>query len=253
MNLLDVIILSIVEGLTEFIPVSSTGHLILTQKLLKIPDSEFIKTFIISIQFGGIFSIVVKYYKKFLNITLYKLLFIAFLPSGIIGLLFGKLINNFLENEIIVLIALFIGGFFLLFIDKYKNPNAMSNVKYKNALIIGLFQCLSFIPGFSRSAATIIGGILSNLDKKTATEFSFFLAVPTIFLASLYKIFTNLFVNKLIFSYQEIIFLLIGNVISFIVAYIVISFFIKLVQKKVFFWFGIYRIILSVIFLAFVF
>lgn len=246
MNWIELIIISIVEGITEFLPISSTGHMIITQKMLGIKDSEFIKTFIVNIQLGAILSVVVLYYKVFIkSISFYKILLIAFLPSAIMGFLLSNIIDKFLENVFVVASMLIVGGIVFLFIDKYKPQQYDNNISYKKSFIIGCFQCFALVPGVSRSAATIIGGLLQKLDRKTAAEFSFFLAVPTMFAASFYKIFKN--INLL--QYTEFKYLIAGNVISFFVAIIAIKFFINFITKFGFYWFGWYRIIAGVIIL----
>lgn len=248
MNWFDVIVLAIVEGLTEFLPISSTGHMIIAQNVLGIESSEFLKTFIVNIQFGAILSVVVIYYKRFFkSLNFYYNLFVAFLPAAIIGFLLGDYINKLLENVIVVSIALLLGGIVFLFIDSwFKNSTNKNEPTYKNALIIGLFQCIAMIPGISRSAATIIGGLTQKLNRKSAAEFSFFLAVPTMFAASAYKFLKN----YTIINSQNFKYLLVGNIVSFIVAMLAINFFMFFLTKYGFKWFGWYRIILGIILLV---
>lgn len=248
MNWFDVIVLAIVEGLTEFLPVSSTGHMIIAQHVLGIESSEFLKTFIVNIQFGAILSVVVLYYKRFFkSLNFYYNLFVAFLPAAIIGFLLGDYIDELLENVIVVSIALLLGGIVFLFIDSwFKNSTNQDEPTYKNALVIGLFQCIAMIPGVSRSAATIIGGLTQKLSRKSAAEFSFFLAVPTMFAASAYKLLkTYTIINNQNFKY-----LMVGNIVSFIIAMLAIKFFIFFLTKYGFKWFGWYRIILGIILLV---
>jgi undecaprenyl-diphosphatase len=240
MDILQAIIIAIVEGITEFLPISSTGHMIITQKILGIESSEFVKVFTVNIQFGAILSVIVLYYKKFFqSIKFYMQLLIAFIPAAIAGFLLGNKIDELLESVEVVAISLILGGIILLFVDKWLNrPDATPQITYGKALKIGLFQCLALIPGISRSAASIVGGLTQKLDKKTATEFSFFLAVPTMFAASAYKLLKT---YKTIDNTQ-INTLLLGNVIAFIVAMLAIKFFITFVTRYGFKIFGYYRI-----------
>lgn len=240
MEIFTAIILAIVEGLTEFLPISSTGHMIITQKLLNIEEGDFIKLFIVNIQFGAIISVTIIYWRKFLqSFNFYLKLFVAFLPAAIFGLLFINIIDRLLESVLVVAISLIVGGVFLIFVDKwFKNPKVNNEVTYPKALKIGLFQVIAMIPGVSRSAATIIGGLTQKLDRKSAAEFSFFLAVPTMFAASAYKMFKS---YELI-TKENINLLLIGNLVAFIVALIAIKGFISFLTKHGFKVFGYYRI-----------
>lgn len=242
MTIIQAIIISIIEGITEFLPISSTGHMIITQSILGIPSSEFIKTFIVSIQFGAILSVVILYWKKFFQtFNFYYKLFVAFIPAAILGFLLNDLIDSLLSNVIIVAIMLLLGGIVLIYVDKWfkNNEDSSQEVKFKSAFIIGLYQCLAMIPGVSRSAATIIGGMTQKLTRKNAAEFSFFLAVPTMFAASAYKLLkTYQFINS-----ENIKVLLLGNVVAFIVAMIAIKTFINILTKYGFKVFGYYRII----------
>jgi len=247
MSWLDVVVLAIVEGLTEFLPISSTGHMIIAQHVLNVSSSEFLKTFIVNIQFGAILSVVVLYYQRFFkSLRFYYTLFIAFLPAAVIGFLLGDYIDALLENVFVVALALLLGGIVFLFVDKWFEKNIHENEPtYKNALIIGLFQCIAMVPGVSRSAATIIGGLSQKLTRKTAAEFSFFLAVPTMFAASAYKLLkTYTFINSENFKY-----LLVGNLVSFVVAMLAIKFFIYFLTKYGFKWFGWYRIVVGLVIL----
>lgn len=243
MTFIEAIIIAIVEGLTEFLPVSSTGHMIITQALLGMTIDDFVKAFTVNIQFGAILSVIVLYWKRFFqNWDFYYKLFIAFIPAAVIGFLLMDFIDSMLESVLVVAIMLVLGGIVLLFADKwFHKPKEDQTIKYKSAFIIGLYQCIAMIPGVSRSAATIIGGMTQGLDRKTAAEFSFFLAVPTMFAAAGYKLFQN---YELITS-QTISVLLIGNVVAFIVAIIAIKTFITLLTRYGFKMFGYYRIVVG--------
>lgn len=248
MNLVEAVILAIVEGLTEFLPVSSTGHMIIASALMGINEQEFTKIFTVNIQFGAILSVVVLYFKRFFHsIEFYLKLFVAFVPAAIIGFLLGDVIDSLLENVIVVAINLLLGGFLLLFIDQWftNSIEEDTNVTFKKALKIGFFQCIALAPGVSRSAATIIGGMYQKLSRKAAAEFSFFLAVPTMFAASSYK---------LLKSYETITAdhlstLLLGNIVAFIVACLAIKFFINFLTRYGFKLFGYYRIAIGLIIL----
>jgi undecaprenyl-diphosphatase len=251
MNIIQSIILSIIEGLTEFLPISSTGHMILASSIMNIPEDAFVKTFEISIQIGAIMAIVLLYAKRFLQgISIYLKLAIAFIPTGIIGFLAYPYIKTYLFNPIIVSISLVLGGIVLILIDKKvvgqeSKTAELENISYKNAFFIGLFQSISMIPGVSRAAATIVGGIFNGLDKKQAIEFSFLLAVPTMFAATGY----DLYKTTIGFSGHEIFLMSLGLVVAFITAWIAVKVFIKIVQNYGFKYFGYYRIIIGIIFL----
>jgi len=249
MTWFELVILSIVEGITEFLPISSTGHMIIAQSVLGMGNSEFLKAFIVNIQFGAILSVIVLYWRQFFQTTqFYFKLFVAFLPAAIIGFLLGDYIDKLLENVIVVAASLFLGGILLLFVDKWFNrPDEKQEVTYPKALKIGFFQCIAMIPGVSRSAATIIGGMAQKLNRKTAAEFSFFLAVPTMFAASAYKL-TKTYHT---ITSDNITMLIAGNVIAFIVAMIAIKSFIAFLTKYGFKAFGWYRIILGAVILVF--
>ena len=253
MTWIEAIILGIVEGLTEFLPVSSTGHMIITSSLMGIQSNDFVKLFTVAIQFGTILSVVVLYFKRFFkSIQFYLRLLVAFIPAAIFGLLFSDAIDSMLENPLVVAISLVVGGIFLLFIDKIFKNNTdedSDNVKYRSAFVIGLFQCIAMIPGVSRSAATIIGGMQQKLTRKAAAEFSFFLAVPTMFAATAKKM-LDFYQDGHTITSHEINLLLVGNVVGFIVAIIAIKSFISFVTKRGFQIFGIYRIIVGGIILA---
>ncbi len=251
MTWLQALILSVVEGLTEFLPVSSTGHMILTEGILGMQSTDFIQAFIINIQFGAILSVVVLYWKRFFqSFTFYYKLFVAFLPAAFFGLLLNKYIDQLLESVYVVAIMLILGGIVLVFVDKwFKNPSKNQEVTYKKAFIIGLYQVLAMIPGTSRSAATIIGGMTQKLTKKTAAEFSFFLAVPTMFAASGYKLLESYMKNHQVINADNIGILLFGNVVAFVVALFAIKSFIAFLTNHGFKVFGYYRIIVGVVIL----
>mgnify|MGYP000362652404 CR=1 FL=1 len=248
MTLFDAVILAIVEGITEFLPVSSTGHMIIAQHVLGLENSEFLKAFIVNIQFGAILSVVVLYWGRFFkSINFYYKLFIGFIPAAILGFLLGDFIDEMLESVLTVAISLLAGGIILLFIDRWFGKNkAGKEVSYKNAFVIGLFQCIAMIPGVSRSAATIIGGMAQKLDRKTAAEFSFFLAVPTMFAASAYKMMKTYDV----FTAKDIDLLLVGNGVAFIVAMLAIKGFIAFLNQYGFKAFGVYRIIVGAVIIS---
>jgi undecaprenyl-diphosphatase len=240
MTIFQVIIIAIVEGITEFLPVSSTGHMIITQSILGVQSTDFVKAFTVNIQFGAILSVIVLYWKRFFQSwDFYFKLFVACLPL-VIAYLLEKQIDSMLESVMIVAIALLLGGILLIFVDRWfdRPENENTKLTYKKALIIGFFQIISVIPGVSRSAATIVGGMSQKLSRKSAAEFSFFLAVPTMFAASVLKLAGN---YKMI-SAENINLLLIGNAVSFIVAIIAIKSFIAFLTRYGFKWFGYYRI-----------
>jgi undecaprenyl-diphosphatase len=253
MSFLDAIILSIVEGLTEFLPVSSTGHMIITSALLGIASDPFTKTFTVAIQLGAILSVVVLYWRRFFrSIDFYFKLFLAFLPAAVAGLLLGDQIDMLLERVDVVGFALIVGGIFFLFVDKMfqqTEVNGRDTVSYPTALKIGLFQVLALVPGVSRSASTIIGGLFQKLDKKTAAEFSFFLAVPTMLAATAYKL-LGFYKSGYQFGNHEIMLLLLGNVFAFIVALLAIRSFISFLTRHGFRVFGWYRIVVGAVILA---
>jgi undecaprenyl-diphosphatase len=251
MTIIQTIILAIIEGLTEFLPVSSTGHMILASTAMKIQDDAFVKTFEIAIQLGAILAIVLLYAKRFLQgLTIYFKLGTAFIPTAIIGFLAYPFIKAYLFNSVIVAVSLIVGGIVLIIIDKrvvnqQSKTDVLESITYKNAFLIGLIQCFSMIPGVSRAAATIIGGVFNGLDKKQATEFSFLLAVPTMFAATGY----DLLKTPIVFSKHEIFLLGIGLVVAFITAWIAVKIFLRIVEKYGFKHFGYYRIIIGIIFL----
>lgn len=269
MSVFEAIIIAIVEGITEFLPISSTGHMIITEAMLGMHIDEFTKAFTVNIQFGAILSVVVLYWKKFfvinhdcepkhpshnkvirlaqtyvLKFDFYVKLLVAFIPAAIIGFLAGDLIDSLLENVMVVAIMLLVGGIILLFVDKWFNKTQEDQtVTYPKALKIGFYQCIAMIPGVSRSAATIIGGMTQKMTRKTAAEFSFFLAVPTMAAASAYK----LLKDYKHFNLDNIGILILGNIVAFLVALIAIKTFITFLQKHGFRVFGWYRIVVGLI------
>lgn len=245
MTIFEAIVIAVVEGITEFLPISSTGHMIITEALLGMNIDEFTKAFTVNIQFGAILSVVVLYWKRFLQSwTFYQKLFVAFLPAAVIGFLAGDFIDSLLENVMVVAIMLLLGGILLLFVDKWFNKTSKDQqITYSTALKIGFWQCVAMIPGVSRSAATIIGGMQQKLSRTNAAEFSFFLAVPTMAAASAYK----LLKDYKHFNSENIGVLAIGNLVAFVVAMIAIKTFITFLQKHGFKVFGWYRIVVGLI------
>lgn len=252
MTIIESIILAIVEGLTEFLPVSSTGHMILTQGLMSMKSDEFVKAFTVMIQFGAILSVVVLYWKRFFqSFDFYWKLFVAFIPAAFLGLLFSDAVDALLEDVWVVTTMLFVGGVLMLFVDKWfadgrKSNSNTQNVTNLKALRIGLIQCIAMIPGVSRSMATIVGGMTQGLNRKNAAEFSFFLAVPTMFAATVYKLYKLISTPhgfSLLKANWDV--LVIGNVLAFIVAMAAIKVFVEFVTRYGFRIFGWYRIIIS--------
>lgn len=273
MTLFEVIIIAIVEGLTEFLPVSSTGHMIIAQNVLGVESTVFVKAFTFIIQFGAILSVVVLYWKRFFHLNreplpegasavkrflhkfdFYWKLLVAFIPAAVLGLLFSDMIDAMLESVMVVAIMLVVGGVFMLFCDKlFGNGSESTKMTERRAFMVGLFQCISMIPGVSRSMATIVGGMAQKLTRKAAAEFSFFLAVPTMFAATVYKMYklfseggTDIIMNNLGA-------LIVGNLVAFVVAMLAIKFFISYVTKYGFKAFGWYRIIVGLVILALLF
>lgn len=250
MTTLSALLLGIVEGVTEFLPVSSTGHLILASHLLLLPQDNFGKSFEIIIQLGAILSVVALYWKSFLNIEILKRLVVAFVPTGIIGLALYKVVKTYLlGNEAVVLWALLLGGIILIAFELWHKeqkggPEPVESVSYKNSFLIGLFQALSIIPGTSRSAATIVGGLALGLKRQTIVEFSFLLAVPTMLAATG----LDLVKNAASFSADQAFVLGIGFIVSFVVALFSIKFFLGYIRKHSFVPFGIYRIAVALLF-----
>lgn len=254
MDFIQAIILAIIEGITEYLPVSSTGHMIIASSFMGIDNQDFTKIFEVNIQFGAILSVIVLYWKRFIqSFEFYYKLLVAFIPAAVIGLLLNDYIDMLLENVVVVAIMLVLGGIVLIFIDKvFEGKPQKEDISYPTALKIGFYQCIAMIPGVSRSAASIIGGMTQGLTRKSAAEFSFFLAVPTMLAASAYKMLKGYLDGALSFSNQELQLLAIGNIIAFFVALTAIKFFINFLQKYGFKVFGYYRIILGLILLAMV-
>lgn len=255
MNLIESIILAIIEGITEYLPISSTGHMIIASSFMKIATDDFTKLFTIVIQLGAILAVVVLYWKRFFqSLDFYFKLLVAFIPAVVLGLLLNDVIDDLLESPITVAITLILGGFILLKVDDWfksneiyddQNPTAHTEISYFTALKIGFFQCLAMIPGTSRSGASIVGGMTQKLNRKTAAEFSFFLAVPTMFGATAKKGY-DYYKAGFELSSDQVNYLIIGNIIAFIVALIAIKSFIDYLSKKGFKIFGYYRIILGI-------
>ena len=263
MDIFQSIIIAIVEGLTEFLPVSSTGHMIIAEEALGVEHNDFVNAFTVIIQFGAILSVVWLYWKRFFHLNevpagatglkaflirydFYWKLLVAFIPAAVIGFLLGDFIDSLLENVTVVAVMLVIGGVLMLFVDKWFNRPDTAPLTEKRALTIGFYQCIAMIPGVSRSMATIVGGMQQGLSRKDAAEFSFFLAVPTMFAATAYKLLKLVIEpESLKLLGDNIGVLLIGNVVAFIVALLAIKFFISYVTKYGFKAFGYYRIIVG--------
>ena len=251
MSYFEAFLIAIIEGLTEFLPISSTGHMMITTALLGMEVTPFVKLFTIAIQFGAILSVVVLYFKRFFkSVNFYLKLVVAFIPSAIAGLLLGDWIDAQLENVFGVAIALFVGGIILLFVDGFfknssqKSEDGDEEISYFKAFKIGAFQCIALFPGVSRSGATIIGGMTQKLSRQVAAEFSFFLAVPTMFAATAKKL-LDFYKEGIVLESTEIKLLIFGNVVAFIVAILAIKFFIGVLNKYGFKYFGVYRIIVG--------
>ena len=253
MTYFQAFIIAIIEGLTEFLPISSTGHMILASSLMQIENPQFAETFEIVIQLGAILAVLFLYIKRFfVSFTIYLKLIVAFLPTGIIGLLAYKMIKLYLFNPYVVSVSLIVGGVVLLFLDKWsKNKESeykeIEDISYVNALKIGLIQCISMVPGVSRSAATIFGGIFSGFNRQQAAEFSFLLAIPTMFAASGY----DLLKEKDNIHSNDLTILVFGGLIAFIVAFFAVKAFVAFLNKYGFKYFGYYRIVLGILFLTY--
>lgn len=248
MDAFQAVVLAIIEGLTEFLPVSSTGHLIIGSSFFGIAHEPFTKLFTIVIQLGTILSVVVLYFKRFFqSIDFYFKLFVAFIPAVFLGLLFNDVIDSLLESPVTVAISLVIGGFILIKVDDWFGDadGDASDITYATALKIGFFQCLAMIPGVSRSGASIVGGMTQKLSRRTAAEFSFFLAVPTMLGATVKKSY-DYYKEGFVLTSDQINYLIIGNVVGFIVALVAIKFFIDYLSKHGFKVFGYYRIFAGV-------
>lgn len=254
MSLIHVIILAIIEGITEFLPVSSTGHMVIASAFMGIGKDEFVKLFEVCIQLGAILSVVVLYFKRFFrSIDFYLKLVVGVIPAVIVGVLFKKKIDILLESPLVVAVMLLVGGVVLLFVDDWFNQPVVDKEKevdYATAFKVGLFQCLAVIPGVSRSAATIVGGMSQKLSRTAAAEFSFFLAVPTMFGATVKELWDYHKHHAQMLDSGQVKFLLIGNVIAFIVAMLAIKTFITFLEKKGFKLFGVYRILAGLVLIA---
>jgi undecaprenyl-diphosphatase len=249
MDLLEAIVLAVIEGITEFLPVSSTGHMIIASSFFGIAQDDFTKLFTIVIQLGTILSVVVLYFKRFFqSVDFYFKLFVAFLPAVVLGLLLNDVIDSLLESPVTVAVSLVIGGVLLLKVDdwfgKYSDPEnseSAQTISYLTALKIGFFQCLAMIPGVSRSGASIVGGMSQKLSRTTAAEFSFFLAIPTMLGATVKKLY-DYYKAGFVLNDEQVNLLIVGNVVGFIVAMIAIKSFIGYLSKNGFKMFGYYRI-----------
>lgn len=253
MSYLEAIILAIIEGLTEFLPVSSTGHMIIGSALMGMKPTPFVKLFTIVIQLGTILSVLVLYWKRFFrSLDFYYKLVVAAIPASILGILLNDVIDSLLESPLMVGIMLVIGGIILLFVDRWFNKPTLDDsdrISFKQAFIIGCYQCFALIPGTSRSASTIVGAMTQKLTRKAAAEFSFFLAIPMMLGASLVKL-LKFFKEGHTFSGEEINLLIVGNIVGFIVAIIAIKTFIDILTKHGFKAFGWYRIVVGLIIIA---
>ena len=256
MSTIQAVVLAIVEGLTEFLPISSTGHLIMVSSLMGIGKEDFTQFFEIAIQLGAILSVVVLYWRKFFHFKewqFYAKLIIGVIPALVFGYLLGPKIDLLLINPLYTALAILGGGFVLLFIDNFFHKSKIKEEKeitFLNAIVIGIFQCAALIPGVSRSAATIIGGMQQKLTRSLAAEFSFFLAVPTMAAATGYKLLETLKTNPEVFHTEgNMKYLLIGNVVAFIVAFFTMRFLVDFIKKHGFKYFGWYRICIGLVFL----
>lgn len=250
MNTLQALVLAIIEGITEFLPVSSTGHMIIASSFFGIEHQEFTKLFTIVIQLGAILSVLVLYFKRFLQtLDFYFKLLVAFIPAVVLGLIFSKKIDALLENPVTVAVSLLVGGILLLKVDDWFGQAQETEINYIKGFKIGLFQCLAMIPGVSRSGASIVGGMSQKLSRTAAAEFSFFLAVPTMLGATVKKCY-DYYKDGLVLTGEQTQLLIIGNVVAFIVAMLAIKTFIGYLSKHGFKVFGYYRIVVGLILLA---
>ncbi|HYF29189.1 MAG TPA: undecaprenyl-diphosphate phosphatase [Candidatus Paceibacterota bacterium] len=250
MTTLDTMILGAIEGFTEFLPISSTGHLILAAELLGLPSTEFLKSFQIAVQLGAIAAVLLLYFRTFLDIELLKRLFVAFLPTGLVGFLVYPYVKEFLlGNSLVVVISLFVGGvalivFELLHKERWEHEIDLRDITYKQAAFVGIFQSIAIIPGVSRSAATIVGGLLAGLPRVSIVEFSFLLAVPTMVAATGY----DLLKSAHQFTKSDAELMAIGFIVSMLVAFASMKFLLGIVRRYSFIPFGIYRIVIAVLF-----
>jgi len=253
-NILDAVILGVIQGFSEFLPISSTGHLILASYLLNIPPNEFVKSFNIIIQLGAILAVVVLYWRSFLDVEILKRLVVGFIPTGVIGVaLYGLVKTYLLGNETVVLVSLALGGVLLiafeyLHTEREDAVSEVTSITYQQALSIGFFQAIAIVPGVSRSASTILGGLMLGLRRATIVEFSFLLAVPTMVAATT----LDLLKNYSSFSAANVTSLIVGFIASFVVALVVIRLFLRYVRTRTFIPFGVYRIVIAVVFYLFV-
>ena len=248
MTLIQAIILAIIEGITEYLPISSTGHMIIGSTIMGIQQDEFVKLFTVAIQFGAILSVIALYWKRFFqSFDFYTTLFVAFLPAVVAGLLFKDTVDMLLENVLVVGVMLFLGGIVFLFIDRWAPGGTATGpqpISFRQAFTIGVWQCLAMVPGVSRSASTIIGGMTQGLTRKHAAEFSFFLAVPTMFGATVKSIYDYV-KDGGAFTTEHFQLFAVGNVVAFVVAIIAIRTFIAFLSKHGFRAFGWYRIVVG--------
>lgn len=263
MSRIEAFILAIIEGITEFLPVSSTGHMVVAQGLMGMESTAYVRAFTVMIQLGAILSVVVLYRERFFQISpankartssawlasvghFYLKLLVGIIPAAVLGFLFNDWVDKMLGSIVVVIANLFIGGIAMLFIDRISFRKSGEEVSYKQAFLVGLWQCIAiFLPGISRSMATIVGGLFSGLTKESAAEFSFFLAVPTMFGATLlqaYKLHKEFGMQVFVDNADTLI---IGNVVSFIVAMLAIKFFVSYISRKGFAAFGVYRILFA--------
>lgn len=253
MSLWEALVLAVIEGLSEFLPISSTGHMIIGSSLMGIASDDFVKNYTVIIQFGAILSVVVLYARRFLkDFRFYLKLLLGFIPAGVFGFLLNDYVDAMLENIIVVAVSLVLGGIFLVFVDRIFAKNeteGKDELSLKDSFFIGFFQVLAMIPGVSRSAATITGGLARNLTRKAAAEFSFFLAVPTMFAATAYKL-LKMYKAGGGFTSEQVEILVAGNVVAFLVALLAIKFFIGVLTKYGFKFFGWYRIGLGLLIIA---
>lgn len=264
MSILEALILALVEGLTEFLPISSTAHLLFTENLMGMESSDYVKMFTVSIQFGAILAVVVAYWKRFfvqVSWSFYKVLALSVLPALVLGKLFDDKIEEVFEKPVIIASVLITGGILLLFIDKIFSKESEildGEVSIRKGLAVGFWQCLAMMPGVSRSAASIIGGLQQGLNRKTAAEFSFFLAVPTMAAVTLYSLLLKDWnyhgqamkgFEMVLSSQQNTLIFILGNVASFAVAFLAVKMFIRFLQKYGFKVWGIYRIVVGLVLL----
>ena len=255
MSIFQLIILSIIEGVTEFLPISSTGHMVIASSIMGIDKDTFVKLFEIVIQLGAILAVVVLYFKRFFrSLNFYYKLVVGVIPAVILGVFLKKYIDILLESPLVIGIALLVGGIILLFVDEWFNKPTVTeekDISYLTAFKIGCFQCLAMIPGVSRSASSIVGGMSQKLNRTAAAEFSFFLAVPTMFGATVKDLwdFHKDPQNQLSSAvlHHDIIYLLIGSAIAFVVALLAIRSFITFLEQKGFKLFGWYRILVGAV------